>query len=228
MNKKRIFGAAIAILLSVTLIFGIQVNSASAAEVPMETITAEGDITTESGIEVDCSNTSSAGVPIGTINAYGGVVTGSDKSELQTQGWLVCDGDEYLIAEYENLYCKIGSYYGTASVPEKFKVPDLRGRFVRGVDSGTGRDPDAGSRGASAPNGNTGDNVGSLQGDEFKTHFHEFIRRKSTTVRDGSPLFEGAGGSDSIQKTKNTGGQETRPKNIYVNWIIKAKDVKPD
>ena len=44
------------------------------------------------------------------------------------------------------------------------KTPDLRGRFVRGVDSGAGQDPDAAKRTASALGGNTGDRVGSFQG----------------------------------------------------------------
>jgi len=209
MNKKRIFGAAMSILLAVTLIFGTQVNSASATD-----------------IQVDCNKpVSAAEVPIGSITAYGGVVTGNDKQKLQQQGWLVCDGEEYLIKDYEDLYCKIGTYFGTGSRPENFKVPDLRGRFVRGVDSGRGRDPDAASRTASAAGGNTGDKVGSLQGDEFKSHYHTIrgsgALNKSETVRTGSTN----GDPERNPPTTTVGGEETRPKNIYVNWIIKAKDV---
>ncbi len=209
MNRKRIFGAIVAILLAVTLIFGTQVNSASATD-----------------IQVDCNKpVSRAEVPIGTITAYGGVVTGSDQQKLQDQGWLVCDGGEYSIADYEDLYCKIGTYFGTGSRPENFKVPDLRGRFVRGVDSGTGRDPDAADRTVSATGGNTGDNVGSLQGDAFKAHTHNFEVTGSYT---GGPYNTiGTGYPNNIQdaRMQPTGGNETRPKNIYVNWIIKAKDL---
>lgn len=208
MNKKRIFGAAIAILLAVTLIFGTQVNSASATD-----------------IQVDCNEpVSAAEVPIGTITAYGGVVTGNDKQKLEQQGWLVCDGEEYLIKDYEDLYCKVGTYFGTGSRPENFKVPDLRGRFVRGVDSGTGRDPDAADRTVSATGGNTGDNVGSLQGDEFKEHSHNipFANIAQSQGSDGGR--RGVYADDYPVSTSAVGGKETRPKNIYVNWIIKAED----
>ncbi len=210
MNKKRIFGAAIAILLAVTLIFGTQVNSASASDA-----------------QVECNKpVSAAEVPIGTINAYGGVVTGNDKQKLEQQGWLVCDGEEYLIKDYEDLYCKIGTYFGTASRPELFKVPDLRGRFVRGVDSGTGRDPDAADRTASATGGNTGDKVGSLQGDEFKKHSHKIqFNARSQSYGGDSSGRKGMYQDDYDLSTDSVGGNETRPKNIYVNWIIKAEDL---
>ncbi|MBO1350518.1 MAG: tail fiber protein [Hormoscilla sp. GUM202] len=197
MNRKRILGAAIAILLAVTLIFGTQVNSARASE-----------------------------VPIGTIMAYGGETKGSAASTLQNQGWLVCDGQEFTIADYEKLYLTIGTYYGTASTPGKFKVPDLRGRFVRGVDYGTGRDPDAASRTASAAGGNKGDLVGSYQDDEFKSH-HHFVMQSDDRADNSSTARTGAGqdSNDPTPATSDAGGNETRPKNIYVNWIIKAKDV---
>lgn len=101
-------------------------------------------------------------VPIGTIMAYGGLVDSNAKGQLERQGWLVCDGENYLENDYPELENTIGVMYGT-SRPGMFHVPDLRGRFVRGVDHGTQRDPDASSRGASAPGGNTGDKVGSVQ-----------------------------------------------------------------
>ncbi|NEQ38787.1 MAG: tail fiber protein [Okeania sp. SIO3I5] len=207
---KRIFGAAIAILLSVTLIFGIEVNSASATD-----------------IQADCDQpVSPAEVPIGTITAYGGVVTGSDARDLESQGWLVCDGEEHLTRDYEELYCKIGVYFGTPSRPGYFRVPDLRGRFVRGVDNGTGRDPDAADRTVSATGGNTGDRVGSFQEDAFKAHTHNF----KVGGQNGSGHYNtvGVGSETNIQDAKMIarGGSETRPINVYVNWIIKAKDIK--
>ncbi|MBC6476963.1 MAG: tail fiber protein [Hormoscilla sp. GM7CHS1pb] len=196
MNRKRIFGAAIAILLAVTLIFGTQVNSASAGE-----------------------------VPIGTITAYGGLVDGSAKGQLERQGWLVCDGSEYSRIDYRDLYVILGGSFGDGDNVKTFNVPDLRGRFVRGVDDGAGRDPDSASRTASAPGGNTGDRVGSYQEDAFKSHIHDF--EVTGGAGNGGYNTVGNGPSGNIQnaKMKPSGGSETRPKNIYVNWIIKAKDV---
>jgi len=197
MNRKRIFGAAIAILLAVTLIFGTQVNSASAGE-----------------------------VPIGTITAYGGLVDDNAKGQLQGQGWLACDGGEYSRADYPELFTIIGGSFGSGDNIKTFNVPDLRGRFVRGVDSGAGRDPDAKSRTASATGGSTGDRVGSLQGDEFKSHSHEYISpRRHSENESNEMMYPTQYRVNQSYQTSEEGGAETRPKNIYVNWIIKAKNV---
>ncbi|NET44903.1 tail fiber protein [Okeania sp. SIO2B3] len=196
MNKKRIFGAAIAILLAVTLIFGTQVNSASAGE-----------------------------VPIGTITAYGGLVDGSAKGQLEGQGWLVCDGDAYLRDEYSELYQIIGGSFGTGDNVTTFNVPDLRGRFVRGVDHGAGQDPDAEGRTESAPGSNTGDKVGSYQEDAVGPHTHPLPFSDRNQSKGNSGGRQGVYDEEGDLSTESSGGDETRPKNIYVNWIIKAKDV---
>ena len=132
-----------------------------------------------------------------------------------------------------NDYNTIGVIYGSTR-PRSFKVPDLRGRFVRGVDAGAGRDPDANSRSASAVGGNTGDRVGSLQEDEYKGHSHPFrtppwywseADYNGNTFICAAPTQANVAGGQHNDNTNATGGKETRPKNIYVNWIIKAKDV---
>ena len=156
-------------------------------------------------------------VPIGTILPYGGLVDGNAEGELASQGWLVCDGEEYSEEEYPELENTIGTIYGT-SRPGMFKVPDLRGRFVRGVDAGAGRDPDAGARSG----GDERTKLGSLQEDEFKSHTHTSTREN---VEGPANIRSGGAGWINQGKTSATGGKETRPKNIYVNWIIKAKNV---
>jgi microcystin-dependent protein len=162
-------------------------------------------------------------VPIGTILAYAGDVDGG---KLQRQGWLVCDGTEYPQDDYPDLERIIGTYYGRAKKADQFKVPDLRGLFLRGVDGDAGRDPDAKSRIVLAEGGNKGNNVGSYQNDEIVSHSHAV----PTSGPIGGNMM--SIGSDTQKTTTgayptaNTGGsKETRPKNIYVNYIIKAKDV---
>lgn len=201
-------------------------------------------------------------VPIGTILPYGGLVDGNARGELARQGWLVCDGEEYSESDYQELENTIGVYYGRPSRAGMFKVPDLRGRFLRGVDDGTQRDPDAASRTASAPGGNTGDRVGSLQEDENKSHKHEYFDESQRIIQlnelslvrqklEADPNYKAdsvvedppdmpltvqltagqlAGLNNLIDRyakrdTSTNDGKETRPKNIYVNWIIKAKNV---
>ncbi len=164
-------------------------------------------------------------VPIGTILPYGGLVDGNTRGELARQGWLVCDGEEYSETDYPELDNTIGVYYGIPSRPGMFKVPDLRGRFVRGVDAGAGRDPDVGARSG----GHETTKLGSVQGDAFKSHNHRNVvppwSFAEQDLNDNAIITGNLSSNRTERPTLNSGGNETRPKNIYVNWIIKARDV---
>jgi microcystin-dependent protein len=107
-------------------------------------------------------------IPAGTIIAYGGTVAANNVPA----GWLLCDGSIVSQLNYPELYAAIGTSYGTGSGSGTFALPDLRGVFLRGVDNGAKRDPDASSRVALASGGNTGDNVGTLETDQLRGHTH--------------------------------------------------------
>ena len=94
------------------------------------------------------------------------------------------------------------------------------------MDSTTGaagNDPDAASR-VDCPTGMTtvGNVVGSCQADQFASHTHG--------PGSGTTNFLGAGSGGSLSAGANVGGasttaaaggNETRPKNVYVNYLIK-------
>ena len=101
--------------------------------------------------------------PPGTVVAFAG--------ETAPTGWLICDGSLLNRSEHPRLFQAIGTAWG-APDGNTFYLPDLRGRFIRGVDSASGRDPDAQQRVAAALNGNTGDRVGTLQSDALQAHTH--------------------------------------------------------
>jgi microcystin-dependent protein len=149
-------------------------------------------------------------VPIGTIISYGGASA--------PEGWLLCDGNSYARSGYAELFSVIGTAFGTAN-SSSFNVPDLRGRFLRGRDGGAGNDPDSVSRAALKLGGNTGDSIGSVQNDDFESHSHETSYSEEGTLAAGS--FHSAPWVNGTHFTLNTGGSETRPKNVYVNYIIK-------
>jgi microcystin-dependent protein len=158
-------------------------------------------------------------VPIGTIMAYGGD-TGNPAvvAQLGKQGWLPCNGAAVSRQDYADLFAAIGTAFGADA--QTFRVPDLRGRFLRGTDQGQKRDPDAEGRRADAAGGNSGDRVGSVQEDEFKRHTHgyeKFPGREAPNIAGGSYWVS------AQAQTSPAGGNETRPKNVNVNWIIKAK-----
>lgn len=96
--------------------------------------------------------------PIGTIVAFAG---GLDTGWLEQQGWLYCDGRSLDKSTYANLFFVLGTNYGGTRTT--FNLPDLRGRFQRGVDLNSGRDPQAKSRPPSNSGGLSGDNPGSAQ-----------------------------------------------------------------
>ena len=165
-------------------------------------------------------------MPVGSVQAYVGVADPS--------GWLICNGRSLLRTSYSDLFAVMGTAYGAADGTH-FNIPDMRGRFVRGTDdpdgagsnfSAAGSDPDAASRTAANTGGNTGNNVGSSQTDELKSHTH---------TTDWKTGFGGAGSPDTSfvryghvgnaatdsGSMQSTGGNETRPKNINFNYIIK-------
>lgn len=174
--------------------------------------------------------------PVGTIMPYGGDLNdGKVKANLISQGWLPCDGVPYSSDDkggYKDLYRVIGTAFGGDKDKGTFNVPDLRGRFVRGTDSGSGIDPDAKNRTAGAAGGNVGDSVGSIQEDAFQGHYHitnagsgndgtrAGIGRHITAVGSGASV--GAATNDNVHGVPKV-STETRSKNIYVNWIIKAR-----
>jgi microcystin-dependent protein len=93
--------------------------------------------------------------PPGEIIEFGGT-TLPDRT-------FVCDGTAKSRTVFADLFAAIGTKWGAGDGSTTFNIPHLSGRFTRGVNSGAGVDPDAGSRIALFSGGATGDNVGSYQ-----------------------------------------------------------------
>jgi microcystin-dependent protein len=199
-------------------------------------------------------------VPAGSIIAFGGA------PENVPGGWMLCDGRNMSSAQYPRLFSAIGTAWGigfndTDSATD-FNLPDLRGRFLRGVTGTTSRDPDAAQRTEDAFGGNTGNAVGSTQTDAFDSHTHRISISGNTAFdgvhthvverTDGIDIRWGDGGGSSSDRidaadsegsdptkiqaaaagnhrhaftvsgfSDGRGGNETRPENAYVNYIIK-------
>jgi len=148
-------------------------------------------------------------VPVGTILTFAGTAAPT--------GYMRCDGSPLSIAVYAELFAVIGVTWGNPGGGD-FNVPDMEGRFLRMQDNGTGRDPDAAGRVVSKAGGATGDNVGSYQDDEYAAHTHT----ESGHAGGGLGYEPGPNTLPSAQNTGSSGGSiETRPKNVYVTYIIK-------
>jgi len=164
-------------------------------------------------------------VPVGAVIAYVG--SRDQVGKLSSEGWLLCDGRVLDKNDFPELFNAIGIAFGGDGAPN-FNAPDLRGMFLRGVSGDSNRDPEAGSRTAQAKQGNTGNNVGTVQQDQLKNHKHTWNGNFGNIGDDGSSLriqlADNNTGNLGNLDTTNTdgGGLETRPINVYVFYLIKA------
>jgi microcystin-dependent protein len=177
-------------------------------------------------------------LPVGTIIAWGGV------SSSVPANWMLCNGKALSKSVYKELFAAIGISWGSSG--DKFNLPDLRGRFFRGDDAGAGRDPDAKKRKPSNPGGSaTG--VGSVQEDMLQNHTHAQTPHSHTCYSPSNFTYVTPSGEVYVYqsvlgtyscvssnanimgatgyktKSKISTGEETRPKNAAVNFIIKVK-----
>ena len=102
--------------------------------------------------------------PVGTIISYA--------SNSVPAGYIAADGANPNKSQYPELVAALGTAGGVPTDNTKFRVPDLRGAFLRGKDGGRGYDEDRGGRAADFAGAATGDNVGSYEGDQFRSHNH--------------------------------------------------------
>jgi microcystin-dependent protein len=96
------------------------------------------------------------------------------------QGAYECNGQSISRTTDARLFGIIGTAYGAAD-PSTFKVPDMRGQFIRGWSHGSGVDPDAATR-TNRGDGTAGDHVGTKQIDALRTHTHSFDASSLTTA----------------------------------------------
>lgn len=147
--------------------------------------------------------------PSGSIIAYGGASAPA--------GYLICDGSAVSRTTYSALFSAIGTANGIGDGSTTFNVPDCRGMFLRGVTGASANDPDASSRTA-VNGGNSANNVGSVQGFQIQSHIHNQGAGSGGSL--GIP--QANNGITPFTNTTATGGDETRPINIYVTYCIKT------
>lgn len=154
-------------------------------------------------------------VPIGSMFQW---LTGTAPT-----GYLLCQGQAISRTTYTLLYGVIGTTYGVGDNSTTFNIPDLRGYFVRGLDTTQGVDPDY-----------SGKALGDIQSDGVVAHVHRiqtddygdsdlsaFVGRGSATLEDSSNVVKSSGPYNSVNSSY-IGEAETRPKNIALNYIIKT------
>lgn len=158
-------------------------------------------------------------VPIGTIAMWGTSVAPSN--------WLLCDGEPHSQATYQALFKILGNTFGIATKTD-FYVPDLRGRFVRGCNINPPddkyRDPDSSSR-IPWPEGtpNAGNTVGSIQNYAMQSHNHTYEYKVKEESKSNYQIDKAETGGVyhlEVGTSSDFGGNESRPVNLYLNFII--------
>ncbi|EMK0142667.1 phage tail protein [Escherichia coli] len=178
---------------------------------------------------LDNTLTNLSGKDVAGLLAYLGLGEGSAlpvgvpvpwPSATPPTGWLKCNGAAFSAVEYP----KLAKAYPTN------KLPDLRGEFIRGWDDGRGID--------------AGRALLSLQAGMLEKHRHIVVANDGYDTKDEwelATIFKktytqgrgldatNTGGSlipsptlHSRGSIGNTGGSETRPRNIAFNFIVRA------
>jgi len=171
------------------------------------------------------------GVPVGTVQSLA--------RKFAPTGWLVCDGSSIgttgtvqginasSLTSLRQMLINDSSPFGVTGANPK--LPDLRGEFIRGFSGATlttsARSDVDGSR-----------LFGSSQTDEFKSHTHNVNNQTAegpqwlgfsrndlnpSAPNDGTAYVAGGIGNDRIFSIVNTGGPETRPRNVALLYCIK-------
>ncbi|MCR8558128.1 phage tail protein [Mucilaginibacter sp. BJC16-A38] len=145
-------------------------------------------------------------------------------------GWIVCDGTQLSSIIFPHLFRVINNLYGGTA--PMFNLPDYRGYFLRGLAMNAQQDPGYDSRVVQPGSTGTAKGVGSTQVCMVQTHEHGYTDYPGTPAPGGD-----VANADSLVNAKstfttglftdNTGGtkltgEETRPKNVYVFYLIYA------
>lgn len=127
-------------------------------------------------------------------------------------GFLKANGAAVSRTTYAALFAVVGVTFGAGDGSTTFNLPDVRGEFIRGWDDSRGID--------------SGRTLGSAQADDLKAHLHAMnADGRNVPKRFGSDAFDAKSVSSQVddfnyggdQNTGNTGGTETRPRNIA--WL---------
>ncbi|MEQ4614677.1 phage tail protein [Escherichia coli] len=129
-------------------------------------------------------------------------------------GWLKCNGAAFSAEEYPEL----------AKTYPSGKLPDLRGEFIRGWDDGRG--VDTGRAILSAQEWLTGSHCHYIRSWDAwsNTVLEPNDRQGDSLLSTDNAVQEGAinGRFTSQYRTEFSGGNETRPRNIAFNYIVRA------
>ncbi|WP_375656077.1 Bgr_08870 family protein [Bartonella sp. MR63HLJHH] len=170
----------------------------------------DGDLVyTKSEIDalLDALNNS---MPVGTVIYYPALTV--------PKGWLKANGALISRSDYAQLFAVIGTTYGAGDGKTTFRLPDLRGEFLRGVDDKRNIDPNR--------------TIGSQQGDAIRNITGELNFDAKAKVASGAFKYGGVSNSSNTSSGSSSTikfdasrsvptANENRPRNIALLALIR-------
>lgn len=154
--------------------------------------------------------------PVGAIYPYGG--------STAPQGFLICDGTELLRTEYPALFAVIGTSFGTPSDDTKFKIPDLRGEFLRGAGTNSHANQGNGGSVGAHQDATTVDSTYLASSGSYQTGGNQdglnVVNADKITSAPFSIITNGGIAAGAVSHRS-----AVRPTNTSVNYIIKALEI---
>ena len=197
--------------------------------------TSNDDVKLKAGTGVSLDNSTANECTISVSAVPTGAIMWWTNTTIPT-GWLECKGQALLRTDYSALVLQLGSTFSAhrdvntfplATYPETdyFTLPDLRGQFIRGLDTAGTTDEDART-------------LGQEQADQFQGHYHSASTTADVTSTNqdvgtsnpigGAAARDQSDGTVSVAQPTTGGngtvryGNETRPRNIAMIAIIKT------
>jgi len=153
--------------------------------------------------------------PVGSVKMHGNATAPS--------GWLNCDGSAVSRTTYANLFSIIGTTCGVGDNSTTFNVPDVRSAFPRGAGTSTGFTQ------------NHTTTLGTKENDQIQGHIHN-TTLTSINFWSGTYVTQLGSSGSNVYRNDNPNtagalteaangtvraGNETRPNNLGINFIIK-------
>lgn len=192
-----------------TFITGSQYGERSYLEHKSDELTITHISPKSGATNITCRNKSGTLALLGDLEDVNNIPVGSPipwSLATAPSGYLICNGQTF----NKSTYSKLAVAYPSG------KLPDLRGEFIRGLDSGRGID--AGRSVLSVQKGNSllSSNIfGGLSSSE-SNKWHKAINYIGITGTDND------GGYGVHQQIEGANGNETRPRNIAFLYIVRA------
>jgi microcystin-dependent protein len=173
-----------------------------------------------------------ADAPVGSIISFGGNIIPS--------GWLACSGQAISRTDYAELFAVIGTTFGSGNGSTTFNLPNLRDKAVMGAGINgalgasqlaqlpniTGKiDNKSGTFGIMGFSSSTKNFSGALIGSEAKGAVYTGQQNTSACKVVTFDASHSDASTDINGNNVYTNNGETRPANVRVNFIIKAKKV---